>query len=49
MENEIIDLDMESEDSGFTSLCIACISANYEIICILIEYGAEVNKPNIFN
>lgn len=49
MENESIDLDLESSEYGFTPLCIACITANYEILSILIEYGAEVNKPNAFS
>ena len=49
MENELIDLDLATEEYGFTPLCIACITANYEIVNILLEYGAEVNKPNSFS
>ena len=49
LNNEAIDIDLETETSGFTPLCVAAISGNYEILRMLIENGAELNKPNTFN
>ena len=49
LNNESIDLDLETNDSGYTPLCVAAISGNYEILRMLIENGAELNKPNKFN
>ena len=49
LNNESIDIDLETVDSGYTPLCVAAISGNYEILRLLIESGAEVNKPNGFN
>lgn len=47
--NPSIDIDLGSMDSGHTPLTIACMTANYEILQMLIEADAEVNKPNAFN
>ena len=49
LNNESIDIDLETVDSGYTPLCVAAISGNYEILRLLIEHGAELNKPNGFN
>jgi ankyrin repeat protein len=49
LNNESIDIDLETVDSGYTPLCVAAISGNYEILRLLIENGAELNKPNGFN
>ena len=49
LENETIDLDLPTKDSGFTAASIACATGNYEILRLLIENGADVNKENNFN
>ena len=49
LNNPTIDIDLETEPSGFTPLCVAAFSGNYEILRMLIENGAELNKPNAFN
>ena len=49
LQNPSIDIDLGSLDSGHTPLTIACLTANYEILQMLIEGDAEVNKPNAFN
>ena len=45
----MIDIDMASSDIGHTPLTVACITGNYEILKLLIEKGAEVNKPTLLN
>jgi hypothetical protein len=42
-------VDLASDESGFTPLCIACVTANYEIVKLLLDHDAEVNKPSVFN
>lgn len=42
--NPLIDVDLGSDDSGFTALMVACMSGYYEIANLLITYGADVNK-----
>lgn len=49
LENESIDIDMNSEEAGHTPLTISCMTGNYEILRILTAGGAEVNKPTAFN
>lgn len=49
LENPYIDIDIPSEDSGYTSLCVACLTGNYEIVKILLDAGAEPNLPNKYN
>ena len=44
-----MDIDLSSRDSGHTALTTACITGNYEIIKLLIDSGAEVNKPTLLN
>ena len=46
IENPYLDIDISSEDSGYTSLCVACLTGNYEIVKILLDAGAEPNLPN---
>jgi len=45
----MIDIDMASSDIGHTPLTVACLTGNYEIVKLLIEKGAEVNKPTYLN
>lgn len=49
LQNPTIDVDFASVDAGHTPLTIACLTANYEILQMLIESDAEVNKPNSYN
>lgn len=49
LQNPGIDVDLASIDAGHTPLTIACLTANYEILQMLIESDAEVNKPNTYN
>ena len=49
LESKTIDIDMASEESGHTALSCSIITGNYEILRILLEAGAEVNKPTRFN
>lgn len=44
-----IDVDQSTPLIGHTALTIACITGNYEIIVLLVEANAEVNKPTKFN
>jgi ankyrin repeat protein len=48
LANPSIDLNIQTIDNGFTPLCAACVSGNYEIVRMLCEAGAEVDKPNFF-
>lgn len=48
-QNRDLDLDLPSRDSGFTPLMMACKTANYDVVKILLEHGAEPNIPNAFN
>jgi len=45
INNPLIDLDQSSEDMGYTPVALACITGNFEVLSILLENGAEVNKP----
>ncbi len=49
LENISIDIDLASEGSGHTPLTIACATGNYEIVKLLIDHNAEVNKPTYFH
>lgn len=49
LENNSLDIDQASESIGHTPLTVACITGNYEIVKLLVESGAEVNKPTTFN
>ena len=46
LQSEYVDVDLGSEDSGFTPLSVACISGQYEIARLLILGGADINKVN---
>jgi ankyrin repeat protein len=49
LSNPCIDIDLASEDSGQTPLTISALTGNYEIMKLLVDGNAEVNKPNTFN
>ncbi|KRX04938.1 Ankyrin repeat-containing domain [Pseudocohnilembus persalinus] len=49
LENPTIDPDMASQESGHTPLTVSCITGNFEILKILLDFGAEVNKPTLYN
>ena len=45
MENSInIDLNLATKQNSYTALSAACMAGNYDIVCLLTEYGADVNK-----
>ncbi|KAM3129450.1 hypothetical protein pb186bvf_018442 [Paramecium bursaria] len=49
LQNICLDVDLGSEDSGWTPLTVAANTGNYEIMKLLVDAQAEVNKPNGFN
>lgn len=49
MENERLDLDMASQTIGHTPLTAACLTGNFEIMKLLVQEGAEVNKPTNYH
>jgi len=49
LENDMTNIDIQTQTSGFTSTSIACATGNYEILRILVENGADINKENTFN
>lgn len=46
LKNQGIDMDMGSEPNEITPLIAGCMTNNYETVKLLIEAGAEVNKPS---
>jgi len=45
LENSInIDLNLATKQNSYTALSAACMAGNYDIVCLLSEYGADVNK-----
>jgi len=49
MENPSLDFDLASKGSSHTPLTIACMTGNYEVVKLLIENEAEINKPTFYN
>lgn len=45
LTNPTIDIDFATEEVKHTPLTVACLSGNFEILKILLDAGAEVNKP----
>ncbi len=45
-----LDIDLNTQSGiGHTALTVAALRGNYEILHILIDAGAEVNKPTFFH
>jgi len=44
LQNECIDADLGSEESGQTPLTISALTGNYEIMKLLVDHGSEVGK-----
>ena len=42
----MIDINMGTEDSGFTPLGVACMNGYYELTEMLLTNGADVDKKN---
>jgi ankyrin repeat protein len=49
MKHPMIDLDLHTPSNRQTPLIVACMGGNYEFVKLLLDAGAEVNKPNAFN
>lgn len=49
LDNPTIDIDLASEETGYTPLATACITGNYDIVRMLLERDAEVNRPNRYS
>lgn len=49
LKNKFIDVDLETPFDRQTPLGVACLGANYEMVKLLLDHGAEVNKPNSLN
>jgi ankyrin repeat protein len=39
-----LDLNLATKQNSYTALSAACMAGNYDIVCLLTEYGADVNK-----
>jgi len=39
-----VDLNLATKQNSYTALSAACMAGNYDIVCLLTEYGADVNK-----
>ena len=46
LDNEEIDVDMESYPESYTPLMVACFKGFYEIVRLLLDKKANVNKLN---
>ena len=42
-----LDLDLETKDNGYTPLTCACMMGSFDIVIMLAENGADVNKLDI--
>jgi hypothetical protein len=49
LENDGIDVDQESYPENYTPLMVACFKGFYEIVKLLLERNANVNKNNRHN
>lgn len=48
LENDTIDVNLASNASKFTPIGVACATANYEVLKLLLDHGADVNKDASF-
>jgi len=39
-----LDLNIATKENGYTAISAACMAGNYEIVVLLSENGADVNK-----
>lgn len=39
-----LDLNLETKENAYTPISSACMAGNFEIVCILAQNGADVNK-----
>lgn len=39
-----LDLNMATQENGYSPLSAACMAGHFEIVCLLAENGADVNK-----
>ena len=37
---------MATKDNNYTALSAACMAGNFEIVCLLAENGADINKTD---
>lgn len=42
-----IDINLETRENGYTPISSACMAGNYDIVCILAQNGADVNKVDL--
>lgn len=49
LDNPTTDVDLPSEEAGYTPLATACITGNYDIVRMLLEKDPEVNRPNRYS
>lgn len=49
LKHPMIDIDLHTPNNKQSPLIVACMGANYEFSKMLLDAGAEVNKPNAFN
>ena len=46
LENPLIDINMTTQENGYTPLSAACMAGNYEVVKVLAENGADINHEN---
>ena len=39
-----LDMNMETKENGYTPISAACMNGHFEIVCLLAQNGADVNK-----
>lgn len=49
LKHPMIDIDLHTPNNRQNPLIVACLGRNYEFVKLLLDSGAEVNKPNAFN
>lgn len=49
LQNPLLDIDLESDETRFTPLAVACLAGNFEVVSLLLENEPEVNKPTALN
>ena len=49
LNNPSADIDLASEETGYTPLAAACATGNYDVVRTLMDFDPEVNTPNRYN